>query len=321
LKDAFKDHFPIGTAVNRSMVTGGAGFRRSAELNAQDVVVLKTHFDQVTAENDMKWQLIHPREGANGYDFAPADALVNFAQNNQMQVVGHTLVWHSQTPNWVFAGTNPPPPVAANAVTNARNQRSRSPRTRSWLWRIRSLRRYPSLARRNMLGGSAITSSTTVVRDRYKGRVKSFGTWSTKPSQTATEPERVSELRLRSESSDPTSSPRRFSSPTKPTRRPSFATTTTAWRIPAKRKRLITLVEDLQSKNVHPRHRLAGACERLDELRDQWIKRSRRSRRFGLADPHHRTRCEQRAGRSTRGGSRRRRQQRLHHARRPGEQC
>lgn len=119
LKDAFKDHFPIGTAVNRSMVTGGAGFRRSAELNAQDIALLKTHFNQVTAENDMKWQLIHPREGANGYDFAPADALVNFAQSNQMQVVGHTLVWHSQTPNWVFAGTNPPPPAATNAAPGA----------------------------------------------------------------------------------------------------------------------------------------------------------------------------------------------------------
>ncbi|HXG46330.1 MAG TPA: hypothetical protein VNO52_01800, partial [Methylomirabilota bacterium] len=40
LKDAFKGYFPIGTAVNRSMVTGGAGFRRSAEQNAQDVALL-----------------------------------------------------------------------------------------------------------------------------------------------------------------------------------------------------------------------------------------------------------------------------------------
>ncbi len=119
LKDAFKDYFPIGTAVNRSMMTGGAGFRRNAEWNAQDVAVLKKHFNQITAENDMKWQLIHPREGADGYDFAPADALVNFGVSNQMQIVGHTLVWHSQTPNWVFAGTNPPPPSATNAAPAA----------------------------------------------------------------------------------------------------------------------------------------------------------------------------------------------------------
>ena len=67
LKDAFKDHFVVGTAVNRSMVTGGTGFRRSAEQNAADVALLKKHFNQITAENDTKWQLIHPREGADGY--------------------------------------------------------------------------------------------------------------------------------------------------------------------------------------------------------------------------------------------------------------
>ena len=96
LKDAFKDYFPIGTAVNRSMIAGGAGFRRSAEQHAADVATLKQHFNQIVAENDMKWQLIHPREGQDGYDFAPADALVNFGRSNQMEVAGHTLVWHNQ---------------------------------------------------------------------------------------------------------------------------------------------------------------------------------------------------------------------------------
>jgi endo-1,4-beta-xylanase len=115
LREVFKEHFPVGTAVNRSMVMGGPGFRRTAEQNGLDVAMLLKHFNQVTAENDMKWQLIHPREGADGYDFGPADALVSFGLSNRMQVVGHTLVWHSQTPNWVFAGTNPPPPSVTNA--------------------------------------------------------------------------------------------------------------------------------------------------------------------------------------------------------------
>lgn len=119
LKEVFKDHFPIGTAVNRSMVTGSAGFRRSAEQNSADVALLKFHFNQITAENDTKWQLIHPREGSNGYEFGPTDALVKFGAENGMQIVGHTLVWHSQTPNWVFAGTNAPPPEATNAVPAA----------------------------------------------------------------------------------------------------------------------------------------------------------------------------------------------------------
>ena len=108
LKDAFKDRFIVGTAVNRSMVTGTT-FRRSAEQLAKDIALVKEQFNQITAENDMKWALIQPREGTNGYDFAPADAFVNFGVSNKMYLVGHTLVWHSQTPNWVFAGTNAPP--------------------------------------------------------------------------------------------------------------------------------------------------------------------------------------------------------------------
>jgi endo-1,4-beta-xylanase len=126
LKGAFKDHFLVGTAVNRSMVTGGAAFRRSAEQNAKDIALIKDQFNQISPENDLKWQLIHPREGVDGYDFGPADAFVNFGSNS-MQVVGHTLVWHSQTPNWVFAGTNPPPTnatsvAAANTNSPATNR-------------------------------------------------------------------------------------------------------------------------------------------------------------------------------------------------------
>lgn len=105
LKEAFSPHFQVGTALNRSHVTGSGG-RRSADQVAQEVALVKHQFNQITAENDMKWQLIHPREGADGYDFGPADALVNFGRSNRMEVVGHTLVWHSQIPNWVFANAN-----------------------------------------------------------------------------------------------------------------------------------------------------------------------------------------------------------------------
>ena len=95
LKEAFQEHFLIGTAVSRSMVTGSAAFRRTSEQNANDVALLKQHFNQITAENDMKWALMHPREGKDGYDFGPADAFVNFGLSNKMYLVGHTLVWHS----------------------------------------------------------------------------------------------------------------------------------------------------------------------------------------------------------------------------------
>jgi endo-1,4-beta-xylanase len=127
LKDAFKDHFLIGTAINRTMATGTGGFRRSEEQNAGDIALIKEQFNQISPENDLKWQLVHPRDGADGYDFGPADAFVNFGLSHKMRVVGHTLVWHSQTPNWVFAGTNPPPSAPTNVPPAAANTNAPGP--------------------------------------------------------------------------------------------------------------------------------------------------------------------------------------------------
>jgi endo-1,4-beta-xylanase len=118
LKDAYQDHFYVGVAINRTIATGTAvradNVNRRMEQVVSDTAVVKQHFNQIVAENDTKWQLIHPREGADGYDFGPADAFVNFGLSHNMYLVGHTLVWHGQTPNWVFQGTNVPP-----GVTNA----------------------------------------------------------------------------------------------------------------------------------------------------------------------------------------------------------
>jgi endo-1,4-beta-xylanase len=54
----------------------------------------------VTAENEMKFQSLQPTEGT--FTYGPADGIVNFAIQNGMKVRGHTLVWHTQTPSWVF---------------------------------------------------------------------------------------------------------------------------------------------------------------------------------------------------------------------------
>lgn len=115
LKDVFKDHFLVGTASNRNLATG-SGFRRSPGQVKQDIALVEAQFNQLVAENEMKWAPLHPRPGADGYDFRAADAFVNFGLSNHMYLIGHTLVWHSQTPNWVFAGTNPPPPGVTNAA-------------------------------------------------------------------------------------------------------------------------------------------------------------------------------------------------------------
>src|SRR6185503_8891662 len=41
----------------------------------------------------------------NQYNWAPADAIVNFAQAHGLKMRGHTLCWHNQAPGWMFRDT------------------------------------------------------------------------------------------------------------------------------------------------------------------------------------------------------------------------
>lgn len=61
--------------------------------------ILAAEFNSLTPENDMKWAEVHPEPGV--YDFSGADAVVAFARANHQEVRGHTLLWHSQNPQWV----------------------------------------------------------------------------------------------------------------------------------------------------------------------------------------------------------------------------
>ncbi len=78
LKDAYKDYFTIGAAYNKSL------FKSS----------LSKHFNSLTAENDMKWLAVHPKEDI--YDFSDGDAYIKFAKKNDMKVRGHALIWHDE---------------------------------------------------------------------------------------------------------------------------------------------------------------------------------------------------------------------------------
>ena len=91
LKDAFKKDFLIGAALNEAEFTG---------RNTNAVAIVKAQFNSISPENALKWESIHPR--CFGFNFGPADAYVAFGQKNGMFIVGHNLVWHNQTPGWVF---------------------------------------------------------------------------------------------------------------------------------------------------------------------------------------------------------------------------
>ncbi len=110
LKDAFKNDFLIGVAVNQRQFTGE---------DTNGVALITSQFDSISPENVLKWESVHPRPGTNGYDFTAADAYVAFGEQHHMFIVGHTLVWHNQTPRWVFQDANGRSLSGTNAADRA----------------------------------------------------------------------------------------------------------------------------------------------------------------------------------------------------------
>lgn len=93
LHSMFQD-FHLGVAVNNSLY-----FETNSEYNA-----LLKHFNGYVFENSMKMDAMQPKEGV--FEFDNAKKMVNFANKNDSIVRGHTLLWHSQYPNWFFKDEN-----------------------------------------------------------------------------------------------------------------------------------------------------------------------------------------------------------------------
>src|SRR4051812_3417373 len=106
LKTVFAGNFRVGAALGTQQVMGD-------EPAALDLVVRQ--FNTITPENLMKWQEIHPQPSQ--YNFEPADRYVRFGEENKMFIVGHNLVWHNQTPTWVFEDA-PGKPITRDALLN-----------------------------------------------------------------------------------------------------------------------------------------------------------------------------------------------------------
>ena len=98
LKDVYKDAFLIGASINPTITQP-----RSKQM--MDTVL--KHFNSITIENNMKAAVINPRPGE--YNWGPADQYVEFGEKNNMWILGHTLVWHQQTPEWYFTNAEGKP--------------------------------------------------------------------------------------------------------------------------------------------------------------------------------------------------------------------
>ena len=91
LKDVFKDDFYIGAALSLDQLSG----------KEPDAMALAAkHFNTITPENILKWEEVHPKP--DQYNFEAPDRYVAFGERHKMHIIGHTLVWFHQTPDWVF---------------------------------------------------------------------------------------------------------------------------------------------------------------------------------------------------------------------------
>jgi endo-1,4-beta-xylanase len=98
LKDLMPKGMVVGVAINQRQFDG-------ADTAAADIITKQ--FNQISPENVLKFQPIHPTP--DRYAFEAADRYVQFGADRHMQVVGHNLVWHSQTGGWVFQGADGTP--------------------------------------------------------------------------------------------------------------------------------------------------------------------------------------------------------------------
>ncbi len=89
-------------ALRRGVQMGVAVSAVPLKQDPQYARIVREEFSAITPENAMKWDALRPAR--DRFDFTDADAIVEFAQHNGMQVRGHTLMWHGQVPAWLQSG-------------------------------------------------------------------------------------------------------------------------------------------------------------------------------------------------------------------------
>lgn len=91
-----------GSAQMRGVQIGASVDEDALRDDAEYAATLAREFNSLTPENSMKFDALHP--APFHYEFAGGDAVVDFAEQHNMQVHGHVLVWHEQLPAWLING-------------------------------------------------------------------------------------------------------------------------------------------------------------------------------------------------------------------------
>jgi endo-1,4-beta-xylanase len=94
LKDVYADKFLMGAAIDVPHLSEGSATQR----------IIDKHYNAITTGNELKPAYINPSNGV--FDFATPDKYIKYGDNHpDVKLRGHTLVWHSQVPDWWFRGS------------------------------------------------------------------------------------------------------------------------------------------------------------------------------------------------------------------------
>ena len=85
LSSHFKGLFHVGAAINKDIILGN---------DQKSQTIVSSEFNSITPENSLKWMFLQPEP--NRFNFEVADKYVELGLKNNMYIVGHALVWHSQ---------------------------------------------------------------------------------------------------------------------------------------------------------------------------------------------------------------------------------
>ncbi|MBR3030461.1 MAG: endo-1,4-beta-xylanase [Bacteroidales bacterium] len=110
LKDAYAGSFKMGCAISPMTISG---------RNPQAQELLEKHFNAISPDNAMKPESLHP--GPDVWNFGPADAYVDYGKSHGMFVLGHTLCWHNQTPEFFWTRPDGTPKSREELVETLRS--------------------------------------------------------------------------------------------------------------------------------------------------------------------------------------------------------
>ena len=90
MSQKFQKHFLVGAAINEGQIL---------QKDQPSVSIIKKEFNTISPENVMKWMFVQPKP--NEFYFDHTDKYVQFGLDNNMHIVGHALIWHSQIANFM----------------------------------------------------------------------------------------------------------------------------------------------------------------------------------------------------------------------------